>query len=525
MSGDSNEKNPYEASLQGSRENGGGLDSNPSQPDGYVAPPAGEFLGHPSSLWMLFSTEFWERFCYYGMRAILAVYVADTFFGHLSADAAKKEASLTYGGYTSLVYATGILGGFVADRLLGYQRSILLGGLLMALGMFTLLIENMTAFLVGLSIIVVGNGLFKPNISSMVGKLYAPGDARRDSGFTIFYMGINMGAFFAPIVCASWIGAQFGLKYGFLAAGIGMILGILIFQFKCGMLGSVGKAPSNREGIGPTLGVLLGSFLMVPLIYFLLSKSDILGGVLIALMIGLIAYFIYSGSKSGDSVQLQRYMAMMILFFANILFWALFEQAGSSLNFLAKDYVNAPFNYSLFQSVNALFIVALAPVFAMLWPALDKVRANPSIPRKFAIALILVGFGFYILVLSIQALGPNPDPEKAKIHWLVLTLTYLIHTVAELCLSPIGLSMVTKLAAPKDVGLAMGGWFLSTALANYAAGVIASIASGGGGHEEAAGSLAQYATVFNYLWWTNLIVGVLFFLVAPAVNKLMHGVK
>jgi len=304
-----------------------------------------------------------------------------------------------------------------------------------------------------------------------------------------------------------------------------MILGIIIFHLRPGMLGAVGQAPAEHQGMGQTIKVLVGSALMVPVIYLLLSQSDILGFVLIALMIGLVGYFIYSGSKSGDAVQLQRYMAMMILFVANILFWALFEQAGSSLNFLAKDYVDAPFNYSVFQSVNALFIVALAPVFAMLWPALEKVRANPSIPRKFAIALILVGFGFYVLVLAIQALGPDPDPKTARIHWLILTLTYLIHTIAELCLSPIGLSMVTKLAAPKDVGLAMGGWFLSTALANYAAGVIASIASGGGGHEEAAGSLAQYATVFNYLWWTNLVVGVLFFLVAPMVNKLMHGVK
>jgi POT family proton-dependent oligopeptide transporter len=522
MSQNSNDKNPYES---GAIQEGEKSRGSAATADGHVAPPSGELLGHPTSLWMLFSTEFWERFCYYGMRAILAVYVAETFFGHMTAEKAKEEASLTYGGYTSLVYATGILGGFVADRLLGYQRSILLGGLLMALGMFTLLFENLTAFLIGLSIIVVGNGLFKPNISSMVGKLYAPGDARRDSGFTIFYMGINMGAFFAPIVCASWIGATYGLKYGFLAAGIGMILGIIIFHLNSGMLGAVGQAPAEHRGMGQTIKVLMGSILMVPVIYFLLSKSDILGGVLIALMIGLVGYFIYSGSKSGDSVQLQRYMAMMILFVANILFWALFEQAGSSLNFLPKDYVDAPFNYSVFQSVNALFIVALAPVFAMLWPALEKVRANPSIPRKFAIALILVGFGFYVLVLAIQALGPDPDPKTARIHWLILTLTYLIHTIAELCLSPIGLSMVTKLAAPKDVGLAMGGWFLSTALANYAAGVIASIASGGGGHEEAAGSLAQYATVFNYLWWTNLVVGVLFFLVAPMVNKLMHGVK
>ncbi len=497
----------------------------PASSGDYVAPPQGELLGHPKPLWMLFSTEFWERFCYYGMRAILAVYVAQTFFGHLAEKEAKSAASLTYGGYTSLVYATGMLGGFIADRFLGYQRSILVGGLLMAIGMFMLLVNNLAWFLVGLSVIVVGNGLFKPNISSMVGKLYAPGDARRDSGFTIFYMGINAGAFFAPIVCSAWIGATYGMKYGFLAAGIGMILGIIVFHYFTGMLGSVGKAPAGREGWGPSVQVFLGSLALVPVIYFLLSKSDLLGYVLVGLMAALTIYFISSGMRSGDHVQMQRYIAMMILFFANILFWALFEQAGSSLNFLAEKNVDAPFHFTLFQSFNALFIVALAPVFAMLWPWLDRRNINPSIPRKFAIALVTVGLGFYVLVLAIRQLGGNIDPATAKIHWTVLGLTYLIHTVAELCLSPIGLSMVTKLAAPKEVGLAMGGWFLSTALANYAAGVIASIASGGGGHSETAGSLTQYATVFNYLWWTNLIIGGIFFFLAPQINKLMHGVK
>lgn len=512
-------QNPYESSEH--------AHSIPSEPEvgtdasGHVAPPPGEFLGHPSSLWMLFSTEFWERFCYYGMRAILAVYVAETFFNTLDDAAAKKEASLTYGGFTSLVYATGIFGGFIADRILGYQRSILLGGLLMAIGMFILLVQNLQTFLIGLSVLIAGNGLFKPNISSMVGKLYTPNDPRRDSGFTIFYMGINAGAFFAPIVCATWIGANYGRQYGFLAAGLGMILGIIIFHFMSGMLGEVGKPPKGKEGFIPMILVFLGAFAIVPINYFLLSKSDILGWVLMAMMVGLSIYFVVSGINSGDRIQSQRYVAMLILFFANILFWALFEQAGSSLNFLAKDYVDAPFDFSLFQSFNALFIIALAPVFAALWPWLDKRNANPSIPRKFAIALISCGLGFLVLVMAIQATQPGE-----KIAWTILGLTYLIHTVAELCLSPIGLSMVTKLAKPKEVGLAMGGWFLSTAMANYFAGVIAAIASSGGGeHGEQAGSLAQYATVFSQLWWLGAIIGGIFFFAAPVINKLMHGVK
>jgi POT family proton-dependent oligopeptide transporter len=485
----------------------------------WVAPPPGEILGHPRSLWMLFSAEFWERFCFYGMRALLAVYVADAFFSHLPEGEANEQASLTYGGYTAMVYATGILGGFIADRYLGYQRSILLGGLLMAAGMFMLLIPDLQWFLVGLAVIVAGNGLFKPNISTMVGALYRPGDARRDSGFTIFYMGINAGAFFAPIICASVIGARFGNQYGFLAAGIGMILGGLVFQVRAGMLGHIGKAPEGREGLKPVLVVLAGAILMVPFIYFLLSKSALLGYVMVGMMALLALHFVLSGIRSGDRVQLHRYIAMLLLFLANCLFWALFEQAGSSLNFFARDFVDAPFHFTLFQSANPMFILIYAPLFAMLWPALERRGVNPSIPRKFAIALIGAGLGFLVLATAI-----NATPDGAKVFWVFLGLTYMLHTMSELCLSPIGLSMVTKLAASREVGLAMGGWFLSTAMANYLAGLIAAVASGGGEHG-AESSVAQYAATFMQLWWLALVIGGAFFLFAPLMNRLMHGVK
>jgi len=485
----------------------------------WVAPPPGEILGHPRSLWMLFSAEFWERFCFYGMRALLAVYVADAFFSHLPEGEANEQASLTYGGYTAMVYATGILGGFIADRYLGYQRSILLGGLLMAAGMFMLLIPDLQWFLVGLAVIVAGNGLFKPNISTMVGALYRPGDARRDSGFTIFYMGINAGAFFAPIICASVIGARFGNQYGFLAAGIGMILGVLVFQVRAGMLGHIGKAPEGREGLKPVLVVLAGAILMVPFIYFLLSKSALLGYVMVGMMALLALHFVLSGIRSGDRVQLHRYIAMLLLFLANCLFWALFEQAGSSLNFFARDFVDAPFHFTLFQSANPMFILIYAPLFAMLWPALERRGVNPSIPRKFAIALIGAGLGFLVLATAI-----NATPEGMKVFWVFLGLTYMLHTMSELCLSPIGLSMVTKLAASREVGLAMGGWFLSTAMANYLAGLIAAVASGGGEHG-AESSVAQYAATFMQLWWLALVIGGAFFLFAPLMNRLMHGVK
>jgi POT family proton-dependent oligopeptide transporter len=491
-------------------------------------PPAGEFLGHPKALWNLFGTEFWERFMYYGMRAMLAVHVAAAFFAHLG-DGARAEASLTYGGFTSLVYMTGILGGFVADRILGYQRSIMLGGALMAVGSFMLMAPDLTTFLIGLAVIVVGNGLFKPNISTMVGKLYAPGDVRRDSGFTIFYMGINAGAFVAPFICASYIGQQYGYRWGFFSAGVGMILGLMVFQMVKSWLGHVGTAPQGKQGYAPILQVLGASLVLVAPVYLLLSKSDVLGGLLIAMMFGLAAYFVYSGIRSGEKVQLHRYIAMLILFVANVLFWALFEQAGSSLNFLAQDFVRMPDvsilgwtpTFEVFQSVNPVFIILLAPVFASLWIKLDKADWNPSIPRKFAYGLAGAAIGFYILVFAIQ----HTVGEDGRISWVWLTLTYLIHTMGELCLSPIGLAMVTKLAMPKETGLAMGGWFLSIAMANFVAGRIAAIASGGSGHGETASSLVQYATTFNQLFLLGIAFAVLFFLAAPLINRLMHGVK
>ncbi|GMU62402.1 MAG: MFS transporter [Myxococcaceae bacterium] len=497
----------------------------------FVPPPGGEVMGHPSALWNLFGTEFWERFMYYGMRAMLAVHVATQFFAHLDGPAAKEAASLTYGGYTSMVYMTGILGGFVADRILGYQRSIMLGGVLMAVGMTMLMAPDLTTFLLGLAVIVAGNGLFKPNISTMVGKLYAPGDARRDSGFTIFYMGINLGAFFAPLICANVIGQRFGYRWGFFAAAVGMLAGLAIFQLLKGWLGHVGKPPANRPGFMPLVQVLVGALVLVGPVYLLLSKSEVLGSLLIVMMFGLAGYFVFSGIRSGQKEQLHKYIAMLILFLSNILFWALFEQAGSSLNFLAKDFVRMPDveifgwrpTFELFQSVNAIFIVIFAPVFAALWPKLDKVKLNPSIPRKFGFGLAGAAVGFYVLVFAIR----HSVGDDGKLSWLWLTLTFLIHTFGELCLSPIGLAMVTKLARPQETGLAMGGWFLSIAMANYVAGRIAAIASGGGGGHgaEAAQGLTNYAEVFQQLFFIGIAIAALYLLLAPLINKLMHGVK
>jgi POT family proton-dependent oligopeptide transporter len=496
-----------------------------------VVPP-GEFMGHPKALWQLSNVEMWERFSFYGMRALLAVYVATTFFGHLGAEA-NAEASLVYGGYTALVYATGIIGGYIADHVLGYQRSILLGAIIMSAGLFVLLIEDLTWFLVGLSLIVAGNGLFKPNISTMIGKLYQPGDVRRDSGFTVFYMSINLGAFIAPFITATWIATQFGMKWGFFAAAIGMVLSTLFLEVAKKSLGPVGRPAEGKEGWGMFFLVGLGALAMAVGVYFLLSESTILGFLLVGIMLGLMTYFIVSGIKSGDKVQLHRYIAMLILFFANACFWALFEQAGSSLNFFAREFVTPVFGgmeawqaggFGIFQSLNPLYILLFAPAFAALWPWLDKRGVNPSIPRKFALGLIQVALGFLVLVWAIA----NFQNAAGLVPWIFLAFCYLLHTTGELCLSPIGLSMVTKLAAEKETGMAMGGWFLSIAMAQYVAGIIAAIASGGtsDGHGPVVGAtITQYSDTYWMLFLIGLGFGIVYLVVAPLINKLMHGVK
>jgi len=475
--------------------------------------------GHPPGLYMLFFAELWERFCYYGMRALLAFYVADQFMMN------EAEASVTYGAYTSLVYATAILGGWVADKILGFRRSIIVGGLLMAVGEFVLMVPTQFGLMVGLSLMVVGNGLFKPNISTVVGKLYPEGDPRRDQGFTIFYMGINVGAFLAGIVCG-YIGETFGWNWGFLTAGAGMLLGIGTFVVGQGRLGEHGKAPEGRDGLGPVVQVLAGCAVLTVGVYFLLGKSDWMLAFLSALMGGVILLLLIIGFRQ-DRIGRDRMIGLIVLLFANMFFWALFEQAGSSLNFLARNYTDRhivggdswEFPATWFQSVNAVCIVAFAPLFVILWRWLDRVRKNPSIPVKFGLGIIPLGLGFGVLLLGIQI-----TPAGSNAFWIWLFLLYALHTAGELCLSPVGLSAMTKLAPKQVGGMVMGAWFLSVAVGNYAAGQVAAMV-GSGGQEGQPAELSAYTDVFSSAMWASFIVGGFFVLIGPLVNKLLHGVK
>ena len=492
--------------------------------------------GHPPGLYMMFFAELWERFCYYGMRALLALYVVEQF------NKPQDEASLSYGAFTALVYATGIFGGYVADRLIGYRRSIILGGLVMAAGQFALLVPNETMFLFGLAGIVVGNGLFKPNISTLVGKLYEQGDPRRDSGFTIFYMGINIGALFAPFACVAisyWMGAPVfeadgitplikdgepvikpDYRWGFGLAAAGMLAGIGTFWLFGGLLQGKGGAPEGKEGLGLSAVTALGCVVLVPGIYLLLANQEVAKWLLLSLSVLIIASLLYTGVKLG-SVMRQRILALVILLFVNALFWACFEQAGNSLNFFAKGHVGQQgfFKFEWFQSVNPIYIIALAPVFAWLWVWLDRRKKNPSIPSKFGLGLIQVGLGFGVCLLAIDTFE-----SRSTGMFLSLFLVYLLHTTGELCISPVGLSMVTKLAPAHMTGMVMGAWFLSISMGNFVAGIFSALASEGAPAGEDA-PLAGYVSAYTPILYMSVGAGLLLLILSKPINKLMHGVK
>ena len=490
-------------------------------------PPFDNLIGHPKPLWMLFMTEFWERFAFYGMRWALTLYIVAQFF---DGDAAGQGyASRTYGAFLALVYATALFGGWVADRIIGYQRSILLGAVFMAAGLFTIMLPNQSLFILGLSLVIVGNGLFKPNISTMVGKLYSQGDDRRDRGFTIFYMGINAGALVAPLL-TGWLASvitdtpmEQNYKVVFAATGVGMIVSFLWFWFGRAQLKGIGEPPVERNGTTSLLTVVVGALISVPLVYLLIAKAGatVLAWILAVLFIGLAVTLLVEAVRSGK-VAIHRVIAMLIIFLFNVLFWMFFEQAGSSFNFLAEGIVDRrmfggwEFPVGWFQSVNPLAIVLLAPLVALVWGFLSKRNIEPSIPRKFGLGLLGNAVAFLLLMYALKNLV---SPEGLIPFW-PLVAVYVLQTVGELCLSPIGLSMVTKLAPVKVVGLAMGGWFLSTAIGNNLSGIFAGRISGDEGM-----TVASALSGFTFSFWLLLGAGVLLFLLAPLIQKLMHGVK
>lgn len=594
----------------------------PREPDISHVNPAKEdtWFGHPRQLARLFTTEMWERFGYYGMRALLTLYLTKHFLFD------DQTTTGLYGGFTALVYLTPLVGGLLADRYLGSKRSVKFGAIVMALGYFILCFGGETAkphatidgqryevqvenfvdrptssgeerrfvvdqgqrllvqgnedgtvsllapdgsvartvpaggfeadgdrsmffvvlMLVGLSMVTVGNGFFKPNISTIVGTLYDQGDRRRDAGFTIFYMGINLGSLFSQLLCP-FLADTVGWWAGFGLAAIGMLASWSLIQFDGGRLAGYGERP---EGVGGErdLAIYAGALVAIPVVLFLFwnlmsssaapEGSGILGYLLALPIMGKILFgtfligvpvILIWAARAGDKREFQMMLAAMILIVFNVVFWTLFEQAGSSLTLFADRNTDLSV-FGLFtisagqtQFFNAFFIVVFAPIFSIIWTALARRGMEPSIPVKFALALMGVGAGFLFLVWGAHYAGSD---FKVAIWWLAGL--YLIHSVAELCISPVGLSMITKLSIARVVGLMMGVWFLSISVAQYVAGVVAQVASVetvGGQVTNLQVSLDTYIGVFWNIGLASVAIGAILFVLSPLIKRWMHGVQ
>lgn len=499
-----------------------------------------ELLGHPKGLFYLFFAELWERFSFYGMRALLMLYMTEEIYRAL--ENRDVIASTVYAAYGALVYATPVIGGMLADRLLGFRRSIFLGGSLMALGHFVLAIENEIFFFFALSLIIVGNGLFKPNISTFVGALYKQGDERRDSGFTIFYMGINLGAFIAPLFCG-WLGYTYGWHYGFGAAGVGMVLGLLVFWsgIRSGIFGEHGHAPDEaylevkKFGLKIKQLVPVLAFLAAPMIAMMMFYGEmtlpIVGsfayeGQLVDyvfwVILVVILFVIGRTMVSVSKVERQRLIVIVFLTMLMTLFWGFYELSGSILTLFALRNVNLVLiNASQTNAITAMYIILLAVPFSYVWLYLSKKKANPFTPYKFAFGLLIMGIGY-----AIYALSGNFADEAGRVPFAFMMLGYLMFSTGELFMSPVGLSKVTELAPKQVVSFMMGVWFLSSAFAFRLVGFVGSKLAVGGSADTAnsVASLEVYTNGFEQIAYVTLGGALLAFLIAPLLKKWMHGI-
>ncbi len=501
------------------------------------------FFGHPPGLAICFMTETWERFSFYGMKALLALYLAKHFlFG-------DHASFAVFGAYAALVYVGPVIGGYIADRYLGFRKAVTLGAILLVIGHLGMALEGapavessgvvvrdpfyLQAFYLSLAFIIVGVGFLKPNISTIVGALYQQDDPRRDSGFTIFYMGINLGSFLATILCG-YLGETYGWKYGFGLAGLGMLFGLLTFLWGQKYLEGHAEPPApddlkKRSPIGLSVEwtIYLGAVAAIGAAWFMVQSFDLLGNMLSVFSAVVVAAILYFCFFRCTPVERDRMLVALILTLFSVLFWALFEQAGSSMTFFADRNVDRvvfgmDIKASQVQSLNPMFIILFAPVFAALWIGLAKKGWEPSTPVKFALGIIQAGLGFLILVYGMQFADGN-----AQVAFIWIALAYLLHTTGELCVSPVGLSMITKLSVQRVVGLMMGIWFLSSAAAQYIASLIAqgtSIETAEGQAFDPHAALASYHAVFEYIGYVGVGVGIILLLTSPILKKRMHGI-
>ena len=517
--------------------------SDAASPDAIAVAPQDEILGHPRGLFICFATEMWERFSFYGMKYLLLLYLTKY---HLFTDSMGLDV---LGGYAALVYAMPVIGGLLADRYLGMRKAVVFGGLLLVLGHLGMAVEGKAArvvdgatlrddaalqvFYFSLALIVIGVGFLKPNISTIVGQLYSKDDPRRDSGFTIFYMGINLGSFTATLLCG-YLGETFGWAYGFGAAGIGMLVGLATFLWGQPHLHGFAEprdpALLKQRGLGPInkeWTIYLAGLMAVAAVWQMLQFHAVVEATLNTLSLAVLGGLAWFLTQRCNKVERERMFVLIVLTMSTVVFWALFEQSAASMTLFAdrvldRNLLGVELTAAQFGSMNAFFIFTLAPLFAWLWTALARRGLEPSTPVKFALGIAQAGLGFGALVL-----GASMPDETGRVAAIWLVLAYMLHTTGELCLSPVGLSAVTKLAVPSVVGVMMGAWFLATAYSEFVAAQIsklAAIPTDGGQVTDVAAALASYTELFGSLLWVGLGVGAVMLVLSPVLRKLMHGI-
>ena len=485
-----------------------------------VTRPRAEVGGHPKGLYVLFFAEMWERFSYYGMRALLIFYLTQHWLFN------DSRSNLIYGAYVSLVYITPVLGGYLADRYLGHRKAVMFGAVLITIGHALMTVEGsggqndatINIFWLALSFIIVGTGFLKANISVMVGQLYPKTDLRRDGAYTIFYIGINLGSAIG-VILAGYLGQTIGWKYGFGAAGVGMFLGLIVFYFGKPLLSIASEPPSLARLKQKVVGIpfewllYLIAFAAIGFMWMLIQYQSVVGWLMLIAGALLLLYVLYEAFKLEPHAR-DRIFAIIFLLILQPVFWGLFEQAGGSLNLFTDRYIDRQgVPASLFQSINPIYIILLAPVFASLWTWLGRRGLEPSTPAKFGLGLIQLGFGFLVLVWGAATVDAN-----ALIPVIFLFGIYLFHTTGELCLSPVGLSAMNRLAPTHLASLIMGAWFFATAGGNYVAGMIGAATGGEDGVMTREGTLDIY-------WQIGLIaiaVGIVVILISGLVKRLMH---
>lgn len=478
------------------------------------------FLGHPRLLWVLLAVTVGSDLTFYGIRAFLAPYVADTFYRMLPAHQAIQQAELMFAGFGTLLYATPIIGGWIADNVLGKVQSLRLALWLQVIGFGVMAIPSKLGLTIGLAIFSISGGLAIP-LTVLVGLNYKNDDPKRDAGYTLYYLAINFGAFIAPFLISKWIAGTYGYSWAFLAAGLLQIIVALVFELGQWKMKSWEGEAKYRRKYSVWL-VIIGCAILTYPCAWLLSHVIAMRVIMYALVGVLVLYFVIKSVERKDQIQSHRYIALLILFVGLVVFWSWSMLSATALNFYARDYVGAlwkgsipilgSWNYQLFQSANPLYILIAAVPVSLLWPWLDKHKINPSTPRKFAIGVVLVSLGYGLLMIADKS-GMGTDGKIAA--W-TLALCYGFATIGELALSPIGYALIGKLAAPEDVTLAMGGWFFGVSIASSVSGHIATLTTA-----SANIGIAGYTRVFTALFWIGLAIGLALWLFGPLISTLM----